>query len=121
MLLKCVVYENGRKTAEIAASDIHSYVCRPGCFVWVAMRDRDIALLEEMREQFDLHPLASGFLSELLARAVRERTIVLEVSPAGGRDYIHPDDAIAGLLAIDSTTGSAVDHILSWGSSFRTN
>ncbi len=58
MLIKCVVYENGRKVAEIPASDIHSYVCRPGCFVWVAMRDRDIALLEEMREQFDLHPLA---------------------------------------------------------------
>jgi magnesium transporter len=58
MLIKCVVYENGRKVAEIPASDIHSYVCRPGCFVWVAMRDRDIALLEEMREQFNLHPLA---------------------------------------------------------------
>jgi magnesium transporter len=58
MLIKCVAYENGRKVAEIPASDIHTYVCRPGCFVWVAMRDRDIALLEEMREQFNLHPLA---------------------------------------------------------------
>ena len=58
MLIKCVAYENGKKVAEIPASDIHSYVCRPGCFIWVAMRDRDIALLEEMREQFDLHPLA---------------------------------------------------------------
>lgn len=58
MLLKCAVYENGRKVADIAGSEIHSYVCRPGCFVWVAMRDRDIACLEEMREQFNLHPLA---------------------------------------------------------------
>ena len=58
MLLKCAVYENGRKVADIPGSEIHSYVCRPGCFVWVAMRDRDIALLEEMREQFNLHPLA---------------------------------------------------------------
>src|SRR3569833_664948 len=58
MLLKCSVYENGRKIADIPGSQIHSYVCRPGCFVWVAMRDRDIALLEEMREQFNLHPLA---------------------------------------------------------------
>src|SRR6185437_9506434 len=58
MLLKCAVYENGRKVADIAGSEIHSYVCRPGCFVWVAMRDRDIALLEEMRDQFNLHPLA---------------------------------------------------------------
>ena len=58
MLIKCATYENGRKFADIPASEIHSYVCRPGCFVWVAMRDRDIALLEEMREQFNLHPLA---------------------------------------------------------------
>lgn len=58
MLIKCVAYENGKKIAEIPASDIHSYVCRPGCFIWVAMRDRDVALLEEMREQFALHPLA---------------------------------------------------------------
>jgi magnesium transporter len=58
MLIKCVAYENGRKVAEIPASEIHNYVCRPGCFIWVAMRDRDIALLEEMREQFNLHPLA---------------------------------------------------------------
>jgi magnesium transporter len=58
MLLKCAVYENGRKIADIPGSEIHTYVCRPGCFVWVAMRDRDIALLEEMREQFNLHPLA---------------------------------------------------------------
>jgi magnesium transporter len=58
MLIKCVAYENGRKIAAIPASEIHNYVCRPGCFVWVAMRDRDTALLEEMREQFNLHPLA---------------------------------------------------------------
>jgi magnesium transporter len=58
MLIRCAVYEDGRKIADIPASEIHSYVCRPGCFVWVAMRDRDVALLEEMREQFNLHPLA---------------------------------------------------------------
>src|SRR5581483_3716176 len=58
MLIKCAAYENGKKIADIPASEIHDYVCRPGCFVWVAMRDRDIALLEEMREQFNLHPLA---------------------------------------------------------------
>ena len=58
MLIRCVVYENGKKIAEIPASEIRTYACRPGCFIWVAMRDRDIALLEEMREQFNLHPLA---------------------------------------------------------------
>jgi magnesium transporter len=58
MLIKCAAYANGKKIADIPASEIHAYVCRPDCFVWVAMRDRDIALLEEMREQFNLHPLA---------------------------------------------------------------
>ena len=58
MLIRCVAYRDGKKVAEIPASEIHSYACRPDCFLWVAMRDRDIALLEEMREQFGLHPLA---------------------------------------------------------------
>jgi magnesium transporter len=58
MLIRCVVYQQGKKVAEIPASEIRNYACRPDCFIWVAMRDRDIALLEEMRDQFDLHPLA---------------------------------------------------------------
>jgi len=58
MLIRCVAYHEGKKVAEIPASEIRNYACRPDCFLWVAMRDRDIALLEEMREQFDLHPLA---------------------------------------------------------------
>lgn len=58
MLIRCVAYRDGKKVAEIPASEIRTYACRPDCFLWVAMRDRDIALLEEMREQFDLHPLA---------------------------------------------------------------
>jgi len=69
------------------------------------------AAVARLSNVFDLHPLASGFLSELLARAAHERSIVLEVSPAGGRDYIHLDDAIAGLLALDSTTGSAIVNV----------
>ena len=30
----------------------------PDCFVWVALLERDPATLEQMREEFDLHPLA---------------------------------------------------------------
>ena len=33
MLVNCVVYENGKKLAEIAKEDISDYVCRPECFV----------------------------------------------------------------------------------------
>ena len=71
------------------------------------------AAVARLSNVFDLNPLASGFLSELLAQAVHKRSITLETSPADGRDYIHLDDAIAGLLALDSTTGSAIVNIAS--------
>jgi magnesium transporter len=58
MLVNCVAYEEGRKLADIERREISDYLARPGCFVWVALRDASEAELEEMREEFDLHPLA---------------------------------------------------------------
>src|SRR3977135_3477352 len=58
MLVNCVVYEDGRKLAEIDKREIRGYLARPGCFVWVALKDATEAELEEMRAEFDLHPLA---------------------------------------------------------------
>ena len=58
MLVNCVAYEEGRKLADIERGQISDYLSRPGCFVWVALRDASDAELEEMREEFDLHPLA---------------------------------------------------------------
>ena len=58
MLVNCVVYQEGRKLADIDFREIHSYLARPGCFVWVALKDATEAELEQMREEFDLHPLA---------------------------------------------------------------
>jgi len=58
MLVNCVAYEEGRKLADIERDRISDYLARPGCFVWVALRDPSDAELEEMREEFDLHPLA---------------------------------------------------------------
>src|SRR5688572_31804568 len=58
MLVNCVAYEEGRKLADIERGQISDYLARPGCFVWVALRDASDAELEEMREEFDLHPLA---------------------------------------------------------------
>jgi magnesium transporter len=58
MLINCVVYQEGRKLADIDFHEIHSYLARPGCFVWVALKDATEAELEQMREEFDLHPLA---------------------------------------------------------------
>lgn len=58
MLVNCVVYQEGKKLADIAQSEIHGYLSKPGCFVWVALRDTSDAELEEMSTQFGLHELS---------------------------------------------------------------
>jgi magnesium transporter len=58
VLVNCVAYQDGRKLGSIQPGEIHEYLKRPGCFVWVAMFEPEPAELETMREEFDLHPLA---------------------------------------------------------------
>ena len=58
MLVNCVAYQDGKRLAEITPREIHDYVHRPDCFVWVALRDATDVELAEMQEEFDLHPLA---------------------------------------------------------------
>jgi magnesium transporter len=58
MLINCVVYQDGRKLADIAPENISDYVCRPECFVWVALRDAAAEELDAMQEEFKLHELA---------------------------------------------------------------
>jgi magnesium transporter len=58
MLVNCVAYQDGRKLAEIEKREIRAYLERPGCFVWVALRDPDAAELAEMQDEFDLHDLS---------------------------------------------------------------
>lgn len=58
MLINCVAYEEGRKIADIAESDIHVYLSKPGCFVWVALKDPAPEELFSMQHEFGLHELA---------------------------------------------------------------
>lgn len=58
MLINCVAYQNGTKLADIPVAAISNYISRPDCFVWVALHDATAAELEEMRVEFELHPLA---------------------------------------------------------------
>ena len=58
MLVNCVVYEDGKKVADIPKDEIHLHLGKPGRFVWVALRDPDPEEIEEMRVEFDLHELA---------------------------------------------------------------
>ena len=58
MLINCVAYENGAKSADLDIAQVREYLGRADTFVWVALRDATSAELEQVRIEFDLHPLA---------------------------------------------------------------
>ncbi len=58
MLVNCVVYEGGKKHAEIQPGDIHEYLRLPQCFIWVALYEPTREELETMQREFSLHELA---------------------------------------------------------------
>lgn len=58
MLINCVVYQEGKKLADIDVENISDYVDRDDCFVWVALRDASDAELLTMQQEFNLHDLA---------------------------------------------------------------
>lgn len=58
MLINCAAYQDGRKLGDIRRDEIRDYVSRPGCFVWVALKDATPDELVEMQRQFGLHELA---------------------------------------------------------------
>ena len=58
MLVNCVVYEQGERLADIPVSAISDHLGRPGCFVWIALKDPEPGELEALQEEFGLHELA---------------------------------------------------------------
>ncbi len=58
MLINCAAYQNGKKLGDIRKEEIHDYLNRPGCFVWVALKDSTPEELAEMQREFGLHELA---------------------------------------------------------------
>ncbi len=58
MLINCVAYEEGRRLADLSVEQISDCLARPGCFVWVALRDATDDELRQMQEEFGLHELA---------------------------------------------------------------
>ncbi|HEX9173605.1 MAG TPA: magnesium/cobalt transporter CorA [Telluria sp.] len=58
MLINCVAYQEGKRLADIPVEEISEYLARPGCFVWVALRDAQPQELAQMQEEFHLHELA---------------------------------------------------------------
>ena len=58
MLVNCVAYENGKRLGDISTEQIDEHLKRPGCFVWVALKDATPEELARMQAEFDLHHLA---------------------------------------------------------------
>lgn len=58
MVVKCVAYADGRKTAEVAIPDISEILKSEDQFVWIGLREPDEALLRQIQEEFGLHDLA---------------------------------------------------------------
>ncbi len=58
MLINCVAYKDGAKLADCPLDGISDYLTRPGCFVWVALKDATPEELSKMQEEFGLHELA---------------------------------------------------------------
>jgi len=89
MLVNCVVYQDGKKLADVEQREIPGYLARPGCFVWVAMRDATDAEIDEISRQFELHELAVEDARHGHQRAKIEEygnelfTVLHVVEPAG--------------------------------------
>jgi magnesium transporter len=58
MLINCAAYQDGRKLADIEVGAISDYLLKPGCFVWVALKDPEVEELAAMQHEFGLHELA---------------------------------------------------------------
>ena len=58
MLVNSVAYRDGHKIADVPRGEIHDYLRRGDCIVWVAVRDPEPHELDRLEEEFDLPPLA---------------------------------------------------------------
>lgn len=58
MLVNSVAYRDGKKVADVAQEEIHTWLARNDGILWVAVRDPEPHELEKLEQQFDLHPLA---------------------------------------------------------------
>ena len=58
MIVNCVVYDRGQKLSDIPLTEVRSHLVRPGCFVWVALKDPEPAELAALQDEFSLHELA---------------------------------------------------------------
>ncbi len=112
MLANCAAYQDGRKLADIAVEDISEYVGRPDCFVWVALVQPTPEELDQMAEEFGLHPLA---VEDARKGHQRPKIEEYEDSLFAVLQTIEPavDDADDGLLVGEIDVFAGRNYILS--------
>ena len=57
-IVKCGLYEDGKRTRELTLADLEEFRCEEGKFVWIGVHEPDDALLHQLAERFHLHELA---------------------------------------------------------------
>jgi magnesium transporter len=137
MLINCVAYQEGKKLSDIPVEDISDYLARPGCFVWVALRDADAQEMAQMQEEFGLHELAvedamrghqrpkieeygdSLFAVVQTIESKDDRLLVGEVAVFVGPNYVLSvrRDSLQGFLGVRARA-EREPHLLKKGSGF---
>ncbi|MBA4176178.1 MAG: magnesium transporter [Leptothrix sp. (in: Bacteria)] len=100
MLINCVAYQQGTKLAEIPVAQIGEHLQRPGCFVWVALKDASDAELHEMQAQFGLHDLAVEDARHGHQRPKIEEYGVTVFAVMHMVEYTPTDDLLVGEVAV---------------------
>ena len=91
MLINCAAYQDGKKLADIPVDQIHLFVSRPDCFVWVAVKDPEAGELLAMQAEFGLHDLAvedalKGHQRPKIEEYGQSLFVVLHIVENGGED-----------------------------------
>lgn len=118
MLINSIVYEDGKRVAQIAPDEISDYLGRPGRFLWVALKDASADELASMQAEFGLHPLAVEDASHGHQRPKLEEYgetlfCVIQLLESEGDDirvgevaiFVHPQ------FALSVRSGSRVDFL----------
>ena len=58
MLVNSVAYKDGKKVADVKREEIRTYLARNDCILWMAVRDPEPHELDQLEQEFGLHPLA---------------------------------------------------------------
>jgi magnesium transporter len=57
-IINCASYADGRRTADVPLQDVHTALKDPRQFVWIGLHEPSEAVLEKVKQEFNLHELA---------------------------------------------------------------